>query len=77
MGVVSCSLIPVYGREIISLFLDIIHDCSLEQFVTSPTRGNNTLDLTFSSKSIISDTSIAPGMSDREAVLFTIHLKAN
>ena len=67
---------PVYGHEINSLFLDVINDCSLEQFVTSPTRGNNTLDLTFSSQSIISDTSIVPGMSDHEAVLFTIHLKA-
>ena len=66
----------VYGHEINSLFLDIINDCSLEQFVTSPTRGNNTLYLTFSSQPIISDTSIVPGMSDHEAVLFTIHLKA-
>ena len=42
---------------------------------TTNYRGNNT-DLTFSSQSIISDTSIVPGMSDHEAVLFTIHLKA-
>ena len=67
---------PVYGHEINSLFLDVINDCSLEQFVTSPTRGNYTLDLTFSSQSIISDTSIVPGMSDHEDVLFKIHLKA-
>ena len=67
---------PVYGHETNSLFLDVINDCCLEQFVTSPTRGSNTLDLTFSSQSIISDTSIVPGMSDHEAVLFTIHLKA-
>ena len=67
---------PVYGHEINSLFLDVINDCSIEQFVTSPTRGSNTLDLTFSSQSIIPDTSIVPGMSDHEAVLFTIHLKA-
>ena len=66
---------PVYGHEINSLFLDVINDCSLEQFVTSPTRGNYTLDLTFSSQSIISGTSIVPGMSDHEAVLFKIHLK--
>ena len=67
---------PLYGHEINSLFLDVINDCSLEQFVTSPNRGNYTLDLTFLSQSIISDTSIVPGMSDHEAVLFTIHLKA-
>ena len=67
---------PVYGHEINFLFRDVINDCSLEQCVTSPTRGSNTLDLTFSSQSIISDTSIVPGMSDHEAVLFTIHLKA-
>ena len=67
---------PVYGHEINSLFLDVISNCSLEQFVTSSTRGNNTLDLTFSSQSIISDTSIVPRMSYHEAVQFTIHLKA-
>ena len=68
---------PVYEHEINSLFLDVISDCGcLEQFVTSPTRGSNTLDLTFSSQSIISDTSIVPGMLDHEAVLFTVHLKA-
>ena len=66
---------PIYGHEINSLFLDIINDCSLEQFVTSLTRGNNTLDLTFPSQPIISDTSIVPEMSDHEAVLFTIHPK--
>ena len=63
---------PVYGHEINSLFLDVINDCCLEP----PIRGSNTLDLTFSSQSIISDTSIVPGMSDHEAVLLTIHLKA-
>ena len=67
---------PIYGHKINSLFLDIINDCSLEQFVMPPTRGNNILDLTFSSQPIISDTSIVPGMSDHEAVLFTIHPKA-
>ena len=67
---------PVYHHEINSLFLDVFNDCSLEQFVTSSTRGSNTLDLTFSSQPIISDTSIVPGMSDHEAVLFTVHLKA-
>ena len=41
---------------------------SLDTDVTSPTRGNNTLDLTFSSQPIISHTSIVPGMSDHEAI---------
>lgn len=67
---------PIYGHENNSLFLDIINDYSLEQFVTSPTKGNNILDLTFSSQPIISGTSIVLGMSDHEAVLFTIHPKA-
>ena len=67
---------PVYGHETNSLFLDVINDCSFEQFVTSPTRGSNTLDLTFSSQSIISDTSIVLGMSDHKAILFTIQLGA-
>ena len=65
-----------YRHEINSLFLDVINDCSLEQFVTSPTRGNNILGLTFSSQPIISDTYIVSGMSDHEAVLFIIHPKA-
>ena len=55
-------------KLILYSYIDVIHDCSLEQFITSPTRGSNTLDLTFSSQSIISDTSIVPGMSDHEAV---------
>ena len=49
---------PIYGHEINSLFVDVISDCSLKQFVTSPTRRNNILDLTFSSQPIISDVSI-------------------
>ena len=52
----------VYGHEINSLFLDIINDYNIKQFLTHPTRGNNTLDLTISSQPIISDTSIVPGM---------------
>ena len=68
---------PAYGHEINSLFLDIINDYSLEQFVTFPTRGNNILDLVFSSQPIISQISIVPGMSDHEATLFSINSGAN
>ena len=32
---------PVYGFELNYLFLDIIRDSSLEQFVTDPTRKDN------------------------------------
>ena len=56
-------------------YVDVINDCSLEEFVTSLTRGNNIPDLTFSSQPNISNTSIIPGMPDHEAVLFTIHPK--
>jgi len=36
---------PAYGFELNSLSLDIIHDSSLEQYVTDPTWNDNILDL--------------------------------
>ena len=68
---------PAYGHEINSLFLDIINDFSLEQFVTFPTRDKNILDLIFSSQPIIPKLSVIPGMSDHEAILFSINSGAN
>ena len=64
---------PAYGHKSNSLFLDIINDFSLEQFVTFPTRGKNILDLIFSSLPILHKLSVIPGMSDHEAILFSIN----
>ena len=38
-----------------------------------PTRGENILDLVFTSLPIVSETSVVPGMSDHEAVLFSVN----
>jgi len=64
---------PAYGSELNSLFLDIVDDSSLEQFVTDPTRNENILDLVFTSFQTVSDIS---GMSDHEAVLLRINAEA-
>jgi len=56
--------------------LDIINDTSLEQFVFHPTRNENILDLIFTSFPIVSQLSVVPGMSDHEAVLFSVNVKA-
>jgi len=57
-----------------SLFIDIINDHSLEQLVHSPTRDNNiNLDLVFSTQpGLISEVCVVPGISDHEAVTFSI-----
>ena len=68
---------PAYGHEINLLFLDIIDDYSLEQFVIFPTRDNNILDLVFSSQPMISQISVVPGMSDHEAILFSVNSGVN
>ena len=46
----------------------------MEQFVTSPTRQNNILDLVFSTHHKISNLSTVPGMSDHEALAFHLDL---
>ena len=64
---------PTYGSELNNLFLDIVNDVGLEQFVTPPTRRESILDLVFSN---ISDLSIIPGMSDHEAVVFCVDMES-
>ena len=41
---------PVYGREVNSMFLDIVNEFGLEQQVYECTRENHTLDLLFVSQ---------------------------
>ena len=67
---------PAYGYEINNLLLNIIGDNDLEQFVHIPTRNKNILDLIFSSYPVlVSDVSIIRGISDHDAVLFSLILK--
>ena len=77
--IINHSLVVMYicRYKINSLFLDIINDFSLEQFVTFPTRDKNILNLIFSSQPIIPKLSVIPGMSDHEAILFSINSGAN
>jgi len=66
---------PSYGVELNNLFLDVINDIGLNQFVNTPTRNNNVLDLVLSTSSNIADLTISPGMSDHEAVVFCYDLE--
>ena len=52
------------------MFIDVINDTGLEQFVRFPTRQNSVLDLVFSSHPRISDLDIVPGISDHDAIIF-------
>ena len=66
---------PIYGHGINQLFLDTINEYGLEQLITQPTRGNNILDLVFSTQpNIISNLQIIPGISDHEAIFFHLGL---
>ena len=65
---------PTYGLELNNLFLDVINDIGFEQYVASPTRKDNILDLVFSTFSIVSDLNIVPGMSDHEAIVFHLDI---
>ena len=61
---------PNYGVGLNKLFLDLINDIGFNQFVDTPTRNNNILDLVLSTLTSITDLSTAPGMSDHEAIVF-------
>jgi len=52
-----------------------LNDSALDQLVTTPTRENNILDLVLTTDpDLISELAIVPGMSDHEAVFFTLSL---
>jgi len=70
MAMVSLPRILPIAVNSITCFLDIVNDVGLEQFVTSPTRQENILELVFSTCSNISDLQIIPGMSNHEVVVF-------
>ncbi|XP_072041142.1 uncharacterized protein [Amphiura filiformis] len=57
--------------------IDITNEFGLEQIVRKPTRGNNILDLFFTSNSTLVEKSVVvPGMSDHNGIpLVTVHTK--
>ena len=62
---------PTYGS---SLFLEIINDVGLEQFVHQATCQNNILDLVFTTHPNISNLNTVPGISDHDAIIFDLHI---
>jgi len=61
---------PTYGSVLNTKFLDLINDSSFEQFVQSPTRLNNILDLVFCTHPKIANLSTVTGISDHDAITF-------
>ena len=54
--------------------LEAFSDCMLEQMVTSPTRGQNILDLFFTTNpTLVNKTSILSGLSDHDIVLVEVN----
>ncbi|EDO46573.1 predicted protein [Nematostella vectensis] len=67
---------PQYGVLVNQAFIDTIHEHSLSQGVTEPTRENNILDLVLTTNpDLISRTEVLNGMSDHSIVLSTVNLK--
>ena len=63
---------PTFYRECI----EAMNDCLLEQTVTSPTRGQNILDLFFTTNpTLVENVSIIPGLSDHDIVLAKVNAK--
>ena len=54
--------------------LEAFSDCLLEQMVTSPTQGQNILDMFFTSNpTLVNKVTIIPGLSDRDIVLAEVN----
>ena len=63
---------PTFYRECV----DALSDCMLEQMVTSPTRGQNKLDLFFTTNpTLVDDISVIPDLSDHDIVLAQANVK--
>ena len=64
---------PQYGKELNQTLLDLVNDNMLSQMQHAPIRGDNILDLCFTTlPDQIKRVEVVPGISDHEAV--TIHL---
>ena len=56
--------------------LEAFNDCLLEQMVTSPTRGQNILDLLLTSNpTLMEKVSVLPGLSDYDIVMAEVNAK--
>ena len=74
----SVTSLPAYGRELNSLFLEIIDDYGLEQLAYQPTRQENILDIILSSDPVmITNVDTAPGISDHKVILFDITIQSS
>ena len=68
---------PQYGKEINKKLTDIVNENDLTQVVREPTRGNNILDLMFTTNpGFISSIEVHPGMSDYIVIITDVNLKA-
>ena len=67
----DCPNIDFYSK-----CLEAFDDCLLEQMVTSPTRGQNILDLFFTTNpTLIDKTSVLPGLSDHDIITAEVNVK--
>ena len=64
---------PAYRSEVSNTFVDLVNDFGFEQFVDSPTRQENMLDLLFSTYQNITNLNVIPRMSDHETIKFSIN----
>ena len=56
--------------------LEAFEDCLLEQMVTSPTRGQNILDLFLTTNpTLVDKTSVLPGLSDHDIVMAEVNVR--
>ena len=63
---------PTFYRDC----LEVLNGCLLEQMVTSPTRGQNVLDLFLTTNpTLVDNVSIIQGLSDHDIVLIQVNVK--
>ncbi|KAL3852435.1 hypothetical protein ACJMK2_016074, partial [Sinanodonta woodiana] len=62
-----------YNRDVNETFLNIVNEHSLEQCNKEPTRGNNILDLVFTTNTnLIESILVQSGISDHEAIIIEV-----
>ena len=67
---------PQYGKTVNTTATNVMNDLSLTQLVSEPTRGNNILDVIFSSApDLMDNVTVGPGISDHCAVFAEAVLK--
>jgi hypothetical protein len=67
---------PQYGKEINKKLTDIVNENELTQIVREPTRGNNIIDLMFTTNpGLISSVEVHPGMSDHNVIITDVNLQ--